>query len=250
MRLLTTTLLIGLLNIPTVQADHHAGDKGMVSQAVASTLAKTTWTHLYDALKVTKRDCTPYKTWIPDEGFRGLYCHMEGLLSFETLQRLTPMPIFVSGPHTDGLTFDSRYDFGHYNPEFIRWANTHFLPGVTDPNFRAVTQPVYDLHLKRLARTYYLVHKRLMKADNGLYQDQKKQYQAFIKARSAIRYEGTQTNDFYAFLDYFIAQKYERYEVSTAVLFWLRRDFDGTADAVHALLTSLLKTYDADFLES
>jgi energy-coupling factor transporter ATP-binding protein EcfA2 len=216
-------------------------------------------------------------SWI--QGPRTLYTHARTLMDLDKMKSLVaPMPIFLSGPHGGKLEFYS-YDFGRYNPEFVRWAVDHLIPAASDPAFRAETAPVYQKHLKEAARIYYLAYLHLDKhapevaALREKYLESVRDYKgkaydpnSFNSGPGGIlqsKFSNSFADEFEkgsggfgdapskpsARRNYAWTSDQGAYYADTAIGFWIRRQIDGTAPDFFAGLKKLLETYDAQFLK-
>jgi hypothetical protein len=212
-------------------------------------------------------------SWI--QGPRTLYAHARTIMDLEKMKSLVaPMPIFLSGPHGRKLEFNS-FDFGRYNPEFVRWAVNHLIPAASDPAFRAETAPVYEKHLKEAARIYYLAYAHVEKhgpevaALRTKYLESVREFQGKRPDQNSplLSGPGAILQDSFArtFADDLTKEEVTKngrttrsyrwmtdqawYYADTAIGFWIRRQIDGTAPDFFAGLKKLLETYDADFLK-
>jgi hypothetical protein len=212
-------------------------------------------------------------------GPRSLYAHLKTLMDLEKMKSLAPVPIFLSGPHAKDFTFRS-YQFGRYNPEFVRWAGANLIPAASNPAFRDLTAPVYHKHLKEVARVYFLAHQYVAQhgtevktlqaqyvASIDEYRDKPYDEQIpgpgdvlqavfadsfadlFLKKNDLNAFFGTAKGNPSARLSYSWITNDDQYFASTAVGFWIRREIDGTAPDFFAGLKKLLETYDAAFLK-
>jgi energy-coupling factor transporter ATP-binding protein EcfA2 len=207
-------------------------------------------------------------------GLRWLYAHLKPLMNMAKMNSLAPDPIFLSGPHEPDFNFRS-HDFGRYNPAFVRWSAENLIPAASDPAFREITTPIYQKHLKEIARLYYLAH---------LYVDQRApevsalrvKYLESIRERQGKPWVDSELNPNLVYDKFasFFAEQYETdkkinwvdgthptrlsyrwltekggYYAYAAPGFWIRRQIDGTAPDFFAGLKKLLETYDADFLK-
>ena len=211
-----------------------------------------------------------FGTYFSHFGLRGLACTAAAAEPLGAVATAAGVPVFVSGPHAPGpaglgLDLTSIRTFGHYNPAFVAWAVENGIPGEGNAAARMATQGVYDAHLSRLARVYWLVY-------GGLAADgyparvpvgPLKDYQVFLRGGPAGAGADEYNPGFspYAFdarseripgalgipasdMDYYSAL----YEANTAAGFWLRRAEDDTQAAFHDGLRRLLTTYDAAWL--
>lgn len=166
---------------------------------------------------------------IQDSSGRVLYCYLSSLISFEQLQKLAGVSIFVSGPHKNKLEFNSTKSFGYYNKEFVNWIWNKVVPVVTEPSFVAANQEIYNTYLKT---TLLKLHSALSFAyTNNLLKTMADAYQKQLSSPQGVE---SAFNTFYPLM-----ANYPNPLGCTpeAVGFWVRRTIDGT---VESLMYSLL----------
>ena len=154
---------------------------------------------------------------------------------------------FHHGPHSNSkLNLDSPSDFGYYNPKFVTWASTALIPAATNSELRVATQNVYDVQLKKLARTYFEVDLKL-REDPSLAERERVSYLVSIKDLTG---NAPQPSNFEEFLGTAVKDfgGYEPSQVRTSVMWWLRRYQDDTASLWHIALIKSLTTYDTEWL--
>lgn len=160
-------------------------------------------------------------------------------LGLHTLGALSPVPVFRSGPHGERLNAWSERSFGHYDPEFVRWASATLVPE-PGSELQKRTQPFYDARIRSLARTYL---------DAGLALQANAAFTEGIAAGFAedladpAEVPGIPAGEL-ARLD----GKYGAGPAFLAAAFWIRRTIDGTADEFMAGLERLMTTFDAEHL--
>ena len=216
------------------------------------------WMKLSDS----SNQCEDVFDYFPNGGMRIFWCHASGLVTNAEIALSAGMPIWVSGPHSaEQLDLNNPGDFGHYNPQFVKWMGDHLIPGETDAAFRARTQDTYDRAVAPLARIAWLTHLKLV-AYNGCALAEERGYQAAIAAArdggAGVDYERwfffmnpgfcDHANDPDLLFNQGFDGGVDGNVVKTTVGFWLRRRMDGTEDEFVAGLTRLLKTYDAAWL--
>ncbi len=209
-----------------------------------------------------------FGTWFPDFGVRGLACVAAQVVHPRTLLGRAGGQVFESGPHTANresfqLDLSSERDFGRYNRAFVAWMIDNGIVGEGRPALRALTQPIYDGHLRQLARIYLLTFSD-MAADGfpgstpaGILSD----YASFLAGgpipEGAESYEGGFSVLAFTELSETIVPRTglrvdnewtAKYEANTAYGFWLRRRSDGTIGQWRDGLIRLLETYDAEWL--
>lgn len=218
---------------------------------------------------VTDTCGTSFGTWFEDFGVRGLACAANEGVSLGSAARRAPMRIWTSGPHqldANGLALDLTAEraYGHYNPAFVEWAVTNAVPR-TESAVR-IAQPVYDRHVRRLARVYWLVLADL-EADGfptALPAGPVAEYADYLEGgaipEGSLGYEGgVSMHSLFGDLTLPLAQRLRsptndewsvRYEANTAYGFWVRRRADGSFDTFRDGLSELLQTLDAEWLAS
>ncbi len=198
---------------------------------------------IWASLGSTQNQCPELHDYFPNGGIRIFYCHIMDLMDYAQLRDLAGIPIYLQGPHTDErLNLNARFEFGHYNPEFVRWLIKNALPAAQDPEFLRLTQNAYQQYLRLSAQTYYIVYRDL-RANPEYLQEQQEKYQVLMKTRSLPAFYG---EDYYYFSGLY-EKGYDGNVAQRAVLFWLRRFIDGSAEEFFAGLMQLMQLYDKDF---
>ena len=120
-------------------------------------LIHSTWISL-KPLEINYDNC---KTWL-EFGVRDLYCRIKPFVSYRKLIAISGLPIFRSGPHSDSeLNFEAGYEFGYYNPEFLKWIQENVIIDPDDYNFKQQIQSAYDNKIRVVARAFYQTHQIL-----------------------------------------------------------------------------------------
>jgi hypothetical protein len=181
------------------------------------------------------------------DGIREIIKHADSIINLDKVRFLAPFKIFASGPHESKFNWQSK-QFGHYNPEFIRWASDHLIPGAKDPVFRSATQSIYDVHLKTLAHAYCSSYQALHHDPEAL---------NTLKTDYLERLSRGDTDDFFfGEMFYQYSGAMERLKPGlfgtyshVAAPFWIRREVDGTADEFIHGIRKVLETYDKAYSE-
>lgn len=230
------------------------------------------WTGLDDAFaglagRAQEACDASFATWFEDFGVRGLACAAAEVVAPTSFVARAPVVPFRSGPHivtADRVQLDLNvHDFGQYDPAFVTWLVEHGIPAADSPA-RALTQPVYDRRVRRLARIYWLTYADL--ETNGF---PDKVPAGPLADYSMYVYGGFVPDDVHnvaenGFSVSVFTERSEtllpqigvpignewtvKYEANTAYGFWIRRRFDGTLGVWHDGLRRLLQTYDAAWL--
>jgi hypothetical protein len=196
-------------------------------------------------------------------GVRDLYARLKLLMSLDKARSISPVPVFVSGPHQEDFN-ENGVTFGYYNPAFLKWAQTRVIPASRKPVLRRLTQPFFDAFLRDMARTYYLTYQYL--EDHAELRNYvQAEYLAFVESGALLRDDTepfTKESSGGIFLEsYFEAYPWENKEYFETFLgeiayfnwvvscgFWIRRHIDTTAAAFKSILDELLQTYDPEWL--
>lgn len=208
----------------------------------------------------------PFGTWFVDFGVRGVACAVDQKVRLGEAAGRAPSQIWASGPHaltSDGLDLDLRSDrtFGHYDPAFVEWAVANVVP--RSEGAVRLAQPVYDAHLQRIARVYWLVYQDL--AAGGFPEavpvGAPADYAAYLDGGAAPDAPGhdgglSMHTLFRDLSDGIVAQLvprggYEwhvRYEANTAYGFWIRRRADGTEALFRDGLRDVIETLDSAWM--
>ncbi|RKZ47481.1 MAG: hypothetical protein DRR16_16555 [Candidatus Parabeggiatoa sp. nov. 3] len=201
--------------------------------------------YVWRNLDQTQNQCPELFDAFPEGGMRIFYCHVKTFLSYKRLQRLAPMSVFIKGPHSKTLlNLKSKTEFGYYNKAFVIWLRNQLSSAIKTRRFKKSTQTVYHEYIQSLARTYYIVHELLI-LDPAYLQDEVEQYLKLIEFNTLPEYY---VNRYYEFA-YLFDQGFNGDVVKGAVLFWIRRVIDETEAEFFLGLETLLKAYDAHFID-
>ena len=207
-------------------------------------------------------------------GLENLVDQLKLLMDLPKLKTLSPVPVFLSGPHTN--SFGSHpTDFAHYNPAFLAWAKEAAIPATENEGLRFTTQPFYDDLLRPYARMAYLSYQYLETHP----QERDSIKNSYLQVLEDVK----NLNPMYAighgngaeFLVFGIPNYIHHYRDELASLcgvcyeeyngkthpepwqywtagygFWIRRSIHGTDGAFHEILEILLQTYDREWYDS
>ena len=219
----------------------------------------------------------PFGTWFADFGVRGLACSADRKLPLAGVVARGPGPVWTSGPHRPtagslGLDLTAPRAFGHYDPAFVRWAVANGVP--RSRAARTLAQPVYQAHVRRLARVYWATYRTL--AAEGFPEAPRgaaATYAAFLDGGPdppipTVEVDGVSMFSLFDDASQPIARQMSRelaprgatmddwnewevrYEANTAFGFWVRRRADGTLPLFRDGLRDVLAAFDADWLEA
>lgn len=191
-----------------------------------------------------------HKTDIPESGIRGRYAVYKKYFSISLLENIVGEKVFIKGPHSDVLNYNSQDQFGRYNPLFLKKLGGNLTFLFKNKAFVQNVQSHYDTKLKQYLRVYYLSYK--IAANNkevmngyldAIANPEKHDYMnGRIKGPSYFLQES-----FRDFAEGLEKEGYDVYEAFTCPAFWVRRSIDGTADEFYEVLKLTLKTFDPEF---
>lgn len=189
-----------------------------------------------------------YDYW-PDCGLRITGSHLASLISLEEFEKMLPCPLYVSGPHHDGQwDLENSHNFGHYNPEAIRYLGGLFKKVVADKKFVETSKPLVDKYLYDKMHILMVLHDVMYddRLPDLLYLDATPQ-----EARESIFYElldnlGDSFGDASNLVTSIIMEdpswSYNGSDYQY-LYFWARRWKDGTIDLFYQALSTVFLAY-------
>ncbi len=174
-------------------------------------------------------------TWL-DVGLRSKYAMAKDYASISMLEEAFDEDVFLRGPHTGDMDFNSTTSFGYYNPRFIEKVHLSLESALGNPMFKKVAQPLYEKHFKSMAHTYLDAYKHVQ--ENAGMRNQLINDYIFAMASPQGNMDGSLQESFRGYAEALEKgpQKANIYEAFTAPSFWIRRHIDGTASDIHNLL--------------
>lgn len=247
---------------PDAQESADTDTPQFVVPAQLDFLVREAWVKLPDSKGYCAQDYDNF----PGGGIYTFYCHINQRGSFADLSSLLGMPIFLSGPHKNGVLNRTAEDsFGHYNPEFVQTIAEWAIPALHDKVFRENTEYIYEYAIQERAQIYWVTYQKLQKHPDFLqaqqeellyYMDQGLVPSSFLeKFYYFMNPVFIENNDdlqsAYSLLaEYGYDAGWDGNVVKSAVTFWIRRSIDGTAQDFAYGLRQLLQTYDFHFLKN
>jgi len=200
--------------------------------------------HILGNLSKTKNQGGGFDYW-PNGGIRIAYNHLRTFASYQYLVKLSPVPVFIKGPHNNlSLDLRSNTSFGYYNPAFIDWMKGKMAEILSSSEFVKRTKPQFEKYLAKTALVYwdtYLALEKWPAERDELLEDYINKIQDG-KLPQGYYYNIAWNGKKYQSLRSLFA-KHNVNVVAPAVYFWLRRKIDSTDGKVSELLAHLLKTY-------
>ena len=233
---------------PAGPVGHVSAPAGPVGQASAPAPFANAWRALGNTTNKCSERELHFDYW-PDGGIRNFYCHALSTIAYDAVVKLSGVAPFVRGPHTSRLSLNDPRDFGRYNPKFVRFLVDNAVPAANDAKLREETQSLYDSYVRQLARVYYVVHQRL-EAKPAWKKARRDEYMRVMDEKNP------NWSAYYDKFSTFLGEAdtewggYDPNLQSAAVAWWLRRDVDKTAPLFLEGLTKLLRTYDAQWLDT
>lgn len=211
------------------------------------TEAKEKTSTAIDELKNCRSKVAEDNFWL-DNGVREPYQCIENTLGIKALEQMLGEKVFLKGPHKDGINLEAQKEFGHYNPSFLKKAESFLKKAKKDKELNDKIQYIYNLQLKSTLRLYYLAYdqptEEIIEKYKEIVAEADPNCEGFLCEPSSYLQE--------IFRDFAEQKETEGYSVYTAFVapgFWVRRNIDGTSAQFHNLLKQLFETYDAEFLK-
>jgi hypothetical protein len=202
--------------------------------------------------------------YFPHGGIRSFWCHRPESITIAKLRAAAGTEIFLSGPHLhDELRVEERYDFGHYDPAFVRWLVDELAPSPRGSALQIATQREFDMAARPLVEVFWKTHLKIER-DRACFANEKALYEAAMKARRlpADYYErwfffmnpyfcdraarGLKDDQFY--FDNAFDGGVDGNVTKTVVGFWLRRAIDGTIGTFAEGLKNVVTSYGPEIL--
>ena len=223
-----------------------------VVSASSGSVARDAWLALPPPT-ANSRYCDPYTELFGDrDAIAG------AALTFGRLRKLSRMDIWKTYRHQEERPFHRSGipdgEFANYNPSFVRWASSTFIPARNDSGFRRKTQSRYDFCIAKDARSAWQAL-QVIKADTecrDLLVERFRRDSAHDRAAPTWK-----TWQRYCFADgeeklplsAFTSDAAKRAKFYTGDIgFWLRREIDGSRREFESGLKTLLRTYDSGWL--
>jgi hypothetical protein len=183
----------------------------------------------------------------PECGIRVTGSHLASLISLNELQQMLPCPLYVSGPHHDGLwNLDNEDDFGHYNPEAIEYLGGIARKVVADKKFVETSKPLVDRYLYRQMHIMMVIHDALY---DGAYSQEEREtiFRKSVETKG-LDY-GAYDVGFFLHLLNLEDGSYVYGNIDYRFLhFWARRWADGTIDQFYDALSVVFKAYHPEYV--
>jgi len=204
-------------------------------------------------------------SWGLEYGFRSKYKIANSILNQDTniinvLSEIFTTPVFIRGPHLNGMNFGDKTSFGYYNPEFIEKLTVITNELLDNSIYKELLRPIYKNYLSEMAYAYKAAYElfKSYKMDNpNRLEDATRNYLYQISI-------GDETGeDVFGVLSqletHYYPKEYDYYNLSgrganirdydnfiTAINFWGRRDIDGTFEKIGELLNLVMDKLETD----
>jgi hypothetical protein len=191
-------------------------------------------------------------------GLRFQYAVLKDYASLEQIQAAAKLDVFKSGPHSKGLSYSSKNDFGHYNPAFVKQTFQTLKRLSAVPGFKKLGQQIYDAQLSGMAKSYYKAHQFINSSPQiPAYPRNSSEAATSLEEviqtyKNKMQIEEEDAGDYIQEVFRPYADRAEKadldwYLSNVAAGFWVRRKIDGTDKDFFALLEYVIATYDAEF---
>ncbi|MDF1826288.1 MAG: hypothetical protein P1U68_16700 [Verrucomicrobiales bacterium] len=240
-----------------LQADLSTGDLKSLSSRVGDfTPLPTSWSKLKTFLagkasgwlthSPAVEDYLSLNTFI-DDGILHLYNSFGGFFNQDLIEIITQRPLFTSGPHyPGGIMTDSRFEFGHYDPESIRTINQG-MGNVLGPDFVDATRGLYNAEFSSMAK-HFQEALHYWHANPQELERQKNAYLAHLKSETLPEnyylLEGDLAREL---MESYSSDWTEQTCYLTGLRFWVRRSCDGSYAQFASLLQEVIANYDRGY---
>jgi hypothetical protein len=182
-------------------------------------------------------------------GIRIAYYYLISLLPYQKIEKKSPYPIFLKGPHKNGLNIYSN-NFGYYNPKFVKWIYVQLKQVLSNKNFVNLTKPLFNKYLANKVGHYFDTYQLLkntqinVKKFTSCIKHVKNDHSGFISYEMGKCYDIIPKN----IMDKIekIPYKYHNYypyNGKLAAYWWIRRYADDTNVEFYKILKLLHDTY-------
>ena len=203
-------------------------------------------------------------SWGLEYGFRSKYKIANSILNQDTniinvLSEIFTTPVFIRGPHLNGMNFGDKTSFGYYNPEFIEKLTVITNELLDNSIYKELLRPIYKNYLSEMAYAYraaYEVFKSYKMNNPNRLEDATRNYLYQISIGDET---GEDVFGVLSQLETHYPEQYDSYNLSgrganirgyynfyTAINFWGRRDIDGTFEKIGELLNLVMDKLETD----
>jgi len=198
----------------------------------------------YVLSNLNSAEFTPIRTgWTYDYGFDdggtlNSFEYIRSLISYEELQKKSPVKIFLNGPHTStNLNLKSQNSFGYYNPKFVKQLHENLKWILSNEAFVHLTRPgVEEFNILRKLRGYLEIFSFIGK-NKAEFDQLKSEYRELVNKNEWGSYDYRQK------LPTYLRENLYNWS-ETVYYFWVRRDIDGTKELWHKMIIDFIEAYE------
>jgi len=198
----------------------------------------------YVLSNLNSAEFTPIRTgWTHDYGFDdggtlNSFEYIRSLISYEELQKESPVKIFLKGPHTStNLDLNSQNSFGYYNPKFVKQLHENLKWILSNEAFVHLTRPgVEEFNILRKLRGYLEIFSFIGK-NKAEFDQLKSEYRELVNKNEWGSYDYRQK------LPTYLRENLYNWS-ETVYYFWVRRDIDGTKELWHKMIIDFIEAYE------
>ncbi len=187
-----------------------------------------------DALMLLEADLS---NWIEKTTFINLFYLNREFYSFVVrIENILKEPVFLKGPHQQGqFNFYSKRTFGHYNPKFITKIKDLLFHDENDRFLKLMLKTISDKPFFKESSVLPMAESLcLLKQNPDKMSKYKNDYISFLNEDS------NSNNTLFTFTQHW--NEYTENQINeeiNRILFWLRRDIDGTLPIFAQIITGL-----------
>ena len=181
-----------------------------------------------------------YDYGFDDGGTLNSFEYIRSLISYEELQRKSPVNIFLKGPHTSTtLNLKSQNSFGYYNPKFVKQLHENLNWILGNEAFVHLTRSsVEKFNILKKLRGYLEIYS-IIENDQTEFNRLRLNFQEKLKADEWSDY------DYRSYLPAQLEMSHYWNWSETVYYFWVRRDIDGTKELWHKMIMDFITAYES-----
>ncbi len=171
--------------------------------------------------------------------------------SYSDIIEYLPHQIYVSGPHDSSLNTGNRTQFGHHNPQFLLWLEQQVDSQLGNQNIITYTRGGYEKNLQHSVHLYYYLRTFMQQNSPEAFQLAVGNYRSRIDdivQPDEASASSTLSRDIYSIMGEFVRSdtvaNADYRETHLAIMFWARREIDGTANQWFQILEKILHYYE------
>jgi len=212
-----------------------AGKKSKIEPALKSVIS-----NLESARFMPIRTGWKYNYGFDDGGTLNSFEYLRSLMTYEEFQEVSPVKIFLKGPHTStNLDLKSQNSFGYYNPKFVKQLHENLNRVLSSEAFVYLTRPsLEEFNILRKLRGYLEIYS-IIENDQAEFNRLRSNFQEKLEKGEWSDY------DYRSYLPAQLEMSDYWNWSETVYYFWVRRDIDGTKELWHHMIIDFITAYES-----